>query len=355
MKLASILSEVWRNVLSGTARVPLFATLIAIIAGLAAGAEVATVHGIQADAYAYVNGGGATRYIAAENSIVTAACESLTAYQSVDASGAFRQVADITIDALPGSKFQAYEVTPGFAALLGMTANVDGIWISNSLSASFGVSVGSALKSGGETVRVAGVFDYPDDGRDSRLGYAVLVPVLAYAGHFDECWMRSWPQSSESEGLLRSTLSFASSEGTEMAISQLNKSLGADFDGHAMFESRLSRWAPLVSTGAGVLLGLSWTRRRKLEYAASLHAGQSRAAMSAGVVIETLVWSVLGTALAGVAAWAGTAVLFPQALIWAPGLIASPLLSASVGAVLGALMGAFLVREADLFRYFKDR
>ena len=353
MRATSILSEVWRNVVSGTARVPLFAALIGVIAGLGAAAEIATVHGLHSDARAYIDGGGATQYIVAEGSIGTPSCEALTTYQNVEAAGALRPTAEVKIDALPGTTFEAYEVTSGFGALLGIDSHRDGVWISQDLAESLGLHEGSTVPSEDRQLRVAGVFEYPNDGRDTRLSHAILVPVPVGAEAFDECWMRSWPQSPDGEGILRSAL--ASAEGSEVAISQLNKSLAAQFDGPVSFVERLTRWVPLVTVSGGFLAGLAWTRRRKLEYASALHAGQSRAALTAGAVLETLVWALLGTMLAGVAAWSTALALMPEEIDWAPTLLIPPLLSAATGPVIGALCGAFLVRESDLFRYFKDR
>lgn len=282
-------------------------------------------------------------------------------YKNVEAAGALRQSADVRIDSLPGTTFEAYEVTSGFGHILGLNGNEDGnddsngggVWISRDLAESLGLARGSTVRAEGLPTRVAGVFDYPNDGRYARLSHAILVPVPRGAGAFDECWMSTWPQSPDAGGILRSVVIPA--QGSEIAVSQLNRSLAAHFEADASFAERQTRWAPLVTVSGGFLLGLAWARRRKLEYASSLHAGQSRAALTTGVVLETLVWALLGAVLAGIAMWWAALTLMPEEVDWLLPLLVPPVLSAAVGAVIGSLSGALWMRESDLFRYFKER
>lgn len=355
MRVSSILSEAWRNITSGTTRAPLFAAVMAITIGTLTTAEVAIVHGIHNQARDYIHGGGATRYIRAKDSIDKAACDSLTSYESTEAAAALRETDVVRIDTLPGASFQAYEVGPGFGTILDTAAGSKGVWVSMAFSRILGVDVGSEVPSNGQMMRIAGIFDYPDDGRDARLQNAIVIPVPDTQQAFDECWMRSWPESEEPDALLRSTLTRASSNATEVTISQLNKSLGSSFDGHSLFAERLTRWVGPLAVGAAFFIGLTWTRRRKLEYAASLHAGQSRTAMSITVILETLAWAVLGTSMAAVVIFGGAIAFIPEDMNWVTTLVPPPLISASVGALLGALVGALVVREADLFKYFKER
>lgn len=55
------------------------------------------------------------------------------------------------------------------------------------------------------TMSVAGVFDWPNDGRDTRFAYAFLVPVSASNAR-STMWVRQWPQSGQTEDVLFSTL-----------------------------------------------------------------------------------------------------------------------------------------------------
>lgn len=354
MRLRAIASEVWRNILTGTARVPLLALLLALTAGLAAGADVASIHILQSQARSYIDAGGATRMLVAEGSVDRGRCEALDGYGRVQAAGALRQAEDLPLDALAGAGFPVYEVTPGFARLLEVTTGADGVWVAQSLADSLGVTAGSTLVTDGREVRVAGLFPYPDDGRDARLGYAIVLPTDG-EGAFDECWMRSWPQSGQDDGLLRSALTYDAGVGTEMSLTQLNRRGGSTFAGTAMFEDRLTRWAPVVSLVAGLLIGFAAVRARRLEYASALHAGQSRGAMASTAVLEAVVWSLFGAVLAGATIYLTAGILAPEDIAWAVAAMMPALTAAIGGTLVGVLAGTVTVREANLFRLFKER
>ena len=354
MKLLSIVSEAVRNIACGTARVPLLALLLTLTAGLAAGADVATVHALQNQARAYIAGGGATRLLVAEDSVDRGRCEALNRYQSVQAAGALRQAEDLPLDALAGAGFPVYEVTAGFARLLDVEIAADGVWVAEPLADALGVEVGSTLATDGRDLRIAGIFEYPDDGRDARLGYSIVMP--AEAGHvFDECWMRAWPQTTDDEGILRQSLTYDAGTGTEVSLTQLNRSMGSTFSGTAMFEARLTRWAPAVAAAAGLLIGFAAVRARRLEYASALHAGQSRGSMTSTAILEAVVWAPFGAVLAGAAIYLAAGMLAPKDIAWVPAATAPSLATAVGGALVGVLVGTLTVREANLFRLFKER
>lgn len=354
MKVRSIVSEAFQNTVAGTARAALLALLIALTVGVAAGADVATVHGLQNQARAFIDGGGATRVLVAEGSVDRARCDALDRYGSVQAAAALRQAPDLPLDALAGAGFPVYEVTAGFAGLLGMRPAAEGVWVAEPLAESIGVVEGSTLLTGGREVKIAGVFAYPDDGRDARLGYAIVMPTES-GGVFDECWMRSWPQGPDDEGVLRQALTYDAGTGTEVSLTQLNRSKGSSFAGTTMFAERLTRWAPALAAGAGLFIGFAAVRSRRLEYASALHAGQSRGAMTATALLEAAVWSVFGAAIAGAAIYLSAGALAPDDITWVPAVIAPSLVIAVAGALAGVLLGTVTVRESDLFRLFKER
>jgi hypothetical protein len=354
MKMRSIASEVLRNVVSGTAHVPLLGLLLALTAGLAAGADVAAVHGLQNQARTFITGGGATRMLVAEDSVDRARCESLDWYRSVQASGALRQAEDLPLDALAGAGFPVYEVTAGFASLLDVKSASEGAWVSEPLAESLGVATGSTLATDGRDLKVGGIFAYPDDGRDARLEYAIVMPVEG-AGVFDECWMRAWPQGPDDDGLLRQALASEASTGTEVSLTQLNRSMGTSFTGTAMFDDRLTRWAPAVAAAAGLLIGFAAVRARRLEHASALHAGQSRGAMTSTAILEAVVWSLAGAVFAGAVIYLSAGALAPEDVAWVPAAMLPSLVASFGTALAGVFLGTLTVREADLFRLFKER
>lgn len=103
----------------------------------------------------------------------------------------------------------------------------------------FGLTKGSVMQTEQGTMSVAGVFDWPNDGRDTRFAYAFLVPVSASNGTFDECWVRQWPQSGQTEDVLFSTL-VASGSSSNAGVTQVNKSFDSHYDAQASYGQRMT-------------------------------------------------------------------------------------------------------------------
>ncbi len=81
----------------------------------------------------------------------------------------------------------------------------DGIWLSSQAARSVHARAGNrlALRAGGR-VRVAGVFQYPDDGRSTSYDYVALSQVPAAADDFDQCLVKAWPVPDAMQSLLQS-------------------------------------------------------------------------------------------------------------------------------------------------------
>ena len=383
MRLSSIVSEAWRNIVSGTTLMVSFTVLLAVLATLFGGYDAMTVIGLEHD--------GAERIRAAADVSVLAGaavdgeqCDRLstgpvrrisgstaqTGHAGFLTSGALRQGLQITPLSSPGKDIASYEVTTGLLRLIrghGYAAAVarygqvadsvdaSGVWVSTQLAEDFGLRIGSHFETNRGTVTVSGVFAWPNDGRDTRLSYALVVPVSA-AGTFDECWAEQWPVSGKTTDLMYSTAIVGNeSEDSLAGIVQLNKSFDSRYDATAAYRERNSRIAAVVSCVAGMLLGVVSVRRRRLEFAGALHAGERRGPQLLGIMLETVAWAALGGALsAGIllvycARWglSDTAALW-LAAIRSPG-------SAVFGAVSAALIAGATIRESQLFRYFKDR
>ncbi|GAA4784394.1 hypothetical protein [Microbacterium gilvum] len=214
--------------------------------------------------------------------------------------------------------------------------------------------VGDRLETSLGTTTIAATFDYPSDGRDARLGLAIIIPTVS-TGSFDECWALVWPENPDLDTIIRSATTPGAGQADPITIAQLNKTQGSAFDGLTTFHDRITQWATLASGLLGVALGWFSVTRRRLEHASSLHAGQTRPVLLASVLVETTVW-VLASAIIG-------AELLAAALIMSTGSVDGSLLwnltrtvfSGSAGAVLGAVGASLLIRERHLFRFFKER
>lgn len=391
MRLAAIVSEALRNVARGTTRAVLWCLIMALAGALLGGYEAMTVIGQEHDAAARIAAGAnVTSMVATANVIDGATCEALAGTDGgPDASGAMRPGASVVISATPRRDLATYEVTPGLLRILvgsvggGRTSGADGassavvdptgVWMSSDAARDFGLSVGSRLETSAGTTRVAGVFDWPNDGRDTRFLYALVVPVSVDSAPFQECWARQWPANGQLESVLYATVDLsapgdAAEEtstsgggmgggmgGASYGTSQLNKSFDRRYDAAALYRARITRRLPVVAGCLGLLIGVAAVWRRRLEYAGALHSGQRKGAQLLGVGLETLIWSGCGTLIAVCLLGALAVRLSPSSPeLVLLGAVRSPLMLFS-GAWCGAVLAASAIRESQLFRLFKGR
>jgi hypothetical protein len=203
------------------------------------------------------------------------------------------------------------------------------------------------------------VFAYPSDGRIPGYGYSVLVPTDSRTP-FDECWVEGWPVSDQLIGLLSTTLrpgALASSDSPTQGpqLLQLNSSLGAHFDGAALYRDRITRFAPEITALAAATLAFVAVIRRRLELAAARHSGVTATAQALQMGIESLIWAsaaalLTASALVVVAIIAGDGTPLP---FWPS--IARVIAVTVPGAFLGTLGAALTIRERHLFSYFRSR
>ncbi|GIF40799.1 hypothetical protein [Actinoplanes xinjiangensis] len=355
MRFRSILSEAGRNLATGTSRALLFALLLAAITAGAAIMDARSIIGVQSRAADFVASGASIRVMVAPAMTDAAACERLGTIGGIRAAGALREADAVVLRTMNANPVPAYAVTPGLIAVLGGDpAAPAGAWLPAPLARTLGVQAGQELPTGSGTLTVAGLYEYPDDGRDSRLAYAALLPQPA-AGSFDECWADIWPLSRDREQLLHAALAVDSSAADAVAVGQLNTSRGTRFDALGEFTARPTRFALPACALAGLLLGLIAVRIRRLELAAALHLGASRRDVLAIQVIETAAWAAAGVVLAAVALLAGVVAAgsTDAAAVYLVD-VRGPAVAACA-TLIGAVLGVLTVRERHLFRYFKNR
>lgn len=355
MRPSAVLGEAWRNLATGTTRALLLALLLASIAGALAVADAATVSQLRADAQEYRDSGASIRVLAGEGRIDADACDALAGTGPILAAGALGSAAPILLEALPSNSIPAYVVTPNLAGVLGVTASDGaGIWISRDLARRLYAARGAVLSTPTETLVVAGIYDWPDDGRDTRPGYAILIPTRP-APALDECWASIWPPSPIADDLLRIAARVEPGSTAPLNLARINPNYGTRYDPHAEYESRLSRHAWAAATIGALALGYGGARFRRLNHAGALHAGARKTAVLAVALVETLAWAVAG-ALIAVAALA--LIVRAQSPGDARAILAIDLKGIFVtipAAMAGAAVAIAGCRERHLFRYFKDR
>lgn len=355
MRHASVATEAWRNIRTGTTRAWVLAFVLAAgLAGLAA-LDILTVARLQRDALTFDHSGASTRRVAAEGLINGADCDRLGELKGVRGAGAVKPSSPITLVAVPGDPIPSYAVSPGLSRVLGVQgAPGTGVWVPTSLAQLLGVGEGSVLATRNGPMRVAGTFAHPDDGRDARFGFAVLVPQPATAP-FDECWATSWPSVAGLDDALRWTGKVVPDSTTPLTIGQFNNSHGPSYDPGEALDARVTRWGWLGAVVIGLALGYAASRRRRLEYASALHAGQSRSAQVLTAMWESTVWVAVGVVVAGLAAAVAAWRVVPEDQVVVMTGSIPALVAGGVSAVVGAVIGVAQTKERHLFGYFKDR
>lgn len=171
MRLGSVLSEALRNIGSGVSRA--FAMFLAVLLSgtLLGGYEAMTVIDLESQAVQRINA------YADVNAIVGGTVDGTACDRLSDAgdgmtgtlAGAMRAGEQVVPLATPGKDISSYDVTPGMIRLIAGNAKADvsGVWVPRDVAKDFGLAVGSALRTREGTTRVAGVFDWPNDGRDT--------------------------------------------------------------------------------------------------------------------------------------------------------------------------------------------
>lgn len=386
MRLSGVISEAWRNLITGTTHACALALALALSVAILVGADLLTISRIQAQADEFVASGASTYTITYAGRIDPVACESLTSVNGVRAAGALRQAnAKITFAVLPSTGVPAYEATEGAVALFadatGGAASDDNavdfddgaisngsaalaasdLWLSSEAAEPLQAVPGEtiALKDGRQAT-VGGIYQWPDDGRTSGYSYAVLEPVPTdRAERFDSCWVKAWPVPENIESLLYLATVGDSAGGSQQqgraVISQLNTSHGADLDAAALYHQRFTAWAPVVALAVGLLLGVVAIRMRRLELASALHCSVPKRALIAQLMVETCAWLACALLLCSpLLAWVWLANGNADAAPLTDTLLRVPI-AAVVGVIVGSALTAAGIRKRRLFRYFKNR
>lgn len=362
-----VLREAGRNLSSGTTRGVLAAIVFIIVIGGLGLVQTRSVVDIAQRAAAFREAGASVMIVHLEDGIDGGQCDALAGSPGIVASGAIRAGTPLRLAALPSRDFETFEATPGLGAVLrvaapgaGVKSPAGGIWISNGVASTLGVTSAPddlpVLPA--SQAHLSGTFPYPNDGRDPLLGYAILTPVLA-TGAFDSCWIEVWPDPDLSADLLLlpvlSSTDNAGSSPRAPEVRQLNTTLGSRLDTGTIADAVQPSVLLGAAAAAGLALSLALTRLRRLELAAALHAGLSRASLAHQLLLETTGWIL-----------PAIAVTIPS-LVWAaqdnnPGGVWPALfpglrlvILSAILALLGGVIGALSTQERHLFRYFKAR
>ncbi|WP_407320541.1 hypothetical protein UQW22_08700 [Isoptericola halotolerans] len=362
MQARSVAGEAARNLVTGTTRALWWALAFVVLVGGLAVADARVLVRVWQDADAFRSAGAAVQTLASEREQVVdgTRCQALSGVAGLTGAGALRPGAPVRAASMPSSDLTVWEVTPGVLDLLTTTARpvrtatgttTGGLWLADDLAAALGASAGDELVIDDGRVRVAGVYTWPDDGRDRVLAYAAVVAVPA-TGTFERCWAGAWPVDDDAAGLLYS----ATSPGADdLRLGQLNSTRGSGYDLSGLVDARPTAVAPAAAAAVGLVLGYLAVRTRRLELASALHARVPKPFLTWQHLLEAGCW--LAAALSVTAAATGVAALVgspgPYLGTWATAGMAAG--TGAAATLIGTLVGVLTTREKHLFRYFKER
>ena len=360
MRAGGIFGEAQRNITTRTTRAAMFALTLGLAVAAACLLDTLTTISLQQRAQEWDASGAAVHVLAADQAIDGDSCAALTVAggetrRPIASAGALTAGPTLTFAATASSSLPSFVVTPSLAEVLRLEADAEGVWISDQLADTLSAAVGDRLDTDRGPLTVAGVFRWPDDGRDQRIAYSVLVPSATHA-RYDECWATITPSNPAALDLLRSAGVVTPQSTSSAPIAMLNNTLGQEFDAWAQYDSRTSRYVGLLVPFFGLVLGYIATRLRRLEYASALHAGVTRRDLSLTATVETLAWVVpaVAAATAAVALTASRLTDPTNAVDLVAGQLPA-LLAAVITAPLGVLAALALTHEHHLFAYFKER
>lgn len=350
----ALLSEAWRDCLSGTARVGILTILATALVGGVICADAFSLRSVSVEAASFRVHMGSVRVLQAQGSIDGATCEALSRIPGVRA-GAVRSVeSGLSPLALPASSLPLYEVTPGTVSLLGTTtADPTGILLPEQVAEELGTSQGALLPLAHGQAEIAGTYPWDEnDGRRPGYAYAALAPVPA-TGTFDECWYESWPHSDDVDALVRSTL--AGSDDQNAQVLAMNPTRGTAFDAAGQLRQRPTWWAWIAASTIGAALGAAATWWRRLEIASALHSGLRRSDTTVLQLFEAVAWVggafVLSSGIC-LTILSGAPTSDRSDLIR---LVATEGICAASWTLIGVVIASTTIQERQLFAFFKGR
>lgn len=347
----SRLSECIRDIVSGTTRGAIWFTLLTTIFSFLITTDISAAERLSLLAGTYQDAAADIRSISSPGMIDGMSCDLLSTSQAIQASGALAVSDSMFLLSIPDVSIQAYRVSPGFAHVLRIVTQMPtGVWIDSNLASTLHLVVGESLSSSRGVLLVAGIFKWPNDGRDGRLTFSIVIPELA-VGRFDECWIRAWPPADDSNDSLALESISSSEEVPSFAYAQINPSFGVGLSVSREWKYRPTRFATLSIAVASFIIAFASVRGRRLEHASALHAGIFKQDILIIANIETLAWSIPSLLTGSILAYVFASHVGVDYSI--------PVVLTSVAvfsmSILGTSTCVIMTKEKYLFQYFKTR
>ncbi len=359
MRPSSLVGEAYKNVVSGTTRCLILAFVFVTLIGAPTIIDTRAMEDIVRQMEQFRSSGSTVSVLKATDLIDGRQCDGLMGAEAD--VGAIRQGETMEILNMPSSRVNVVEVTPGIIAMLDTIAGpidatnnpTGGVWLSVDLASTLGLTPGQTLHTYDGSTVIAGIYQWPADGRARDLGYSILVPVVP-DGFFSQCWAELWPVDQSLAELLLLSLSTPPTQ-AQVSIGQLNTNLGVDYAPATEWVERPTALTPWLVVFLGAGLGYLSSRLRRLEIASALHARVTRADLLGQHLLEGLFWIscaslLLSATLLVRAGFGGSAVSLDIAYAGV-----RTCLMGSSASLLGVLLGVIPVQERHLVRYTRER
>ncbi|MDR2322187.1 MAG: hypothetical protein LBE60_11135 [Microbacterium sp.] len=356
MRLLEILREAHRNTATGMSRAIIWLLCWTVAVAAPVLLDTATVASVLAAQEDFRNAGGDVTIVSAPGHVTADGCLGLNTVDGIEGAIALRKTTTkAPLAALPNTAPPLIEYAGDLAHVLPVSLSGSGIALDASIAKELGAEAGSSLAGtdGASTIQVAGVFDWPDDGRVATLSGAALAPVPA-TGSFDECWVRAWPPDTDLQPIL--LLATDGDSSSETRTGPLNDSLGVGHSTAELLTKRTTAMSPWTAPLLALIIGILTIWLRRIEFAGNLHAGAQRAELTLQVLLETASWVLPAYGLVIV----GEYLLVQQ--IVAPGDALAvfldslaPISAAAAATLIGSAISIAAIRRSSLYRYVKDR
>ncbi len=257
----------------------------------------------------------------------------------------------------PDNPIPVVETAGDAATLLGAsTAPQPGLLLPDGLATVIGAERGSNLPlTSGEQVAVRGIYNFPEDGRDSRLASSAVAGTADHRP-FDECWIHVWPVNDKLLDLVLYAADSGADDAAIPEVNQLNTTLGTDPGFDAQFRERGTQLIAAAGVGLFVLVGFAAVWMRRLEISTSLQLGVRKRHLILQHVVEGATWVLPASILLGSI---GFAIVMTSARPPDASALLEELTVHALAAVAGVLVGgalAVLTVNPNLqYTYLKSR
>jgi ABC-type antimicrobial peptide transport system permease subunit len=363
MKRSEIIQEARRNFSSNTSRFVIFSSVTVLFLAGCLGVNLSFVKNSIENAYTFRDVGGSVQVMNAAERVSSEKCENLGKISGVLAAGAITNPTGSLVSAkLPDSPVPYFIISDQFVDLLDLQDidyNINGVLVSYDAAERLGVKVGDQVKLvDGGAFKVQGIYNFPNDGRQGDLGFAVLVPaVRTETVKYSQCWANIWPQNDHLTPLMYQSLEtsggFSSDEQDQLFT--LNSSMGqtlADYENYRT--SKLGFLAVILFLTCIVLSGIS-TQLRRLQMSYLMHLGISKSDLIKIQLVEILpivfisgLFSVLLSIYFG-----HTFGVWDQLVFYTVAL--KYFMASLIGLVCGIAIGTLMIKPKQFYNYFKSR